>query len=132
MARAASASSAAPLVSSSVAPGAALRRAGAQSGHSRLRRALGLAMIAIPAMPAPNSGPDAATQGPWLDASKAPFNLVLVRPQIPPNTGNVARLCAVTGTRLHLIAPLGFSITQKSLKRAGLDYWNQGHAATWA
>jgi tRNA (cytidine/uridine-2'-O-)-methyltransferase len=52
-----------------------------------------------------------------------PLNVVLVSPQIPPNTGNVARTCAVTGSRLHLVAPLGFSIEEKSLRRAGLDYW---------
>lgn len=54
-----------------------------------------------------------------------PFTLVLVSPQIPPNTGNVARLCAVTGCRLALIEPLGFSIADKELKRAGLDYWDK-------
>ena len=60
------------------------------------------------------------------------LKLVLVRPQIPPNTGNVARLCAVTGTPLHLVAPLGFALTEKKLRRAGLDYWNKVHAATHA
>ena len=54
-----------------------------------------------------------------------PFTLVLVSPQIPPNTGNVARLCAVTGCKLVLIEPLGFSISDKELKRAGLDYWDK-------
>lgn len=54
-----------------------------------------------------------------------PFTLVLVSPQIPPNTGNVARLCAVTGCKLLLIEPLGFSIADKELKRAGLDYWDK-------
>ena len=54
----------------------------------------------------------------------APLHLVLVEPQIPPNTGNVARLCAATGCALHLVAPLGFSIEDRELKRAGLDYWN--------
>ncbi|MFO0597102.1 MAG: tRNA (cytidine(34)-2'-O)-methyltransferase [Myxococcaceae bacterium] len=54
-----------------------------------------------------------------------PFTLVLVSPQIPPNTGNVARLCAVTGCKLVLIEPLGFSIADKELKRAGLDYWDK-------
>ncbi len=49
--------------------------------------------------------------------------LVLVNPQIPPNTGNIARTCAATGTQLHLVAPLGFEITDRYLKRAGLDYW---------
>lgn len=57
---------------------------------------------------------------------------MLVSPQIPPNTGNAARLCAVTGTRLHLVAPLGFRLDEKDLRRAGLDYWNKVHAATWA
>lgn len=51
------------------------------------------------------------------------MHLVLYQPEIPPNTGNVARLCAATRTRLHLIEPLGFSISDKHLKRAGLDYW---------
>lgn len=49
--------------------------------------------------------------------------LVLVEPQIPPNTGNIARTCAATGTELHLVAPLGFEISDRYLKRAGLDYW---------
>jgi len=48
---------------------------------------------------------------------------VLVAPQIPPNTGNVARTCAVTGSHLHLVGPLGFSLESKELRRAGLDYW---------
>ncbi len=48
---------------------------------------------------------------------------MLVTPEIPPNTGSIARLCAATGTRLHLIRPLGFSLDNRSLKRAGLDYW---------
>jgi len=53
-----------------------------------------------------------------------PLHLVLVEPQIPPNTGNVARLCAATGCRLHLVEPLGFSIADRELRRAGLDYWD--------
>jgi tRNA (cytidine/uridine-2'-O-)-methyltransferase len=53
-----------------------------------------------------------------------PFRIVLVEPQIPPNTGNIARLCAGTGTELHLVEPLGFPITDSKLKRAGLDYWD--------
>ncbi|MGI6227019.1 MAG: tRNA (uridine(34)/cytosine(34)/5-carboxymethylaminomethyluridine(34)-2'-O)-methyltransferase TrmL [Peptococcales bacterium] len=52
------------------------------------------------------------------------FNIVLVEPEIPANTGNIARTCAVTNCNLHLIKPLGFSIEDKHLKRAGLDYWN--------
>ena len=51
------------------------------------------------------------------------LHIVLVEPEIPPNTGNIARTCAATGTKLHLVKPLGFSIDDKSLKRAGLDYW---------
>jgi tRNA (cytidine/uridine-2'-O-)-methyltransferase len=54
-----------------------------------------------------------------------PLHLVLVSPQIPPNTGNVARLCAVTGCKLILVEPLGFSIADRDLKRAGLDYWDK-------
>lgn len=52
-------------------------------------------------------------------------NIVLVEPQIPQNTGNVARTCAVTGARLHLVGPMGFKVEDKKLKRAGLDYWSQ-------
>ena len=52
-------------------------------------------------------------------------NIVLVEPQIPQNTGNVARTCAVSGARLHLVGPMGFTIDDKKLKRAGLDYWGQ-------
>lgn len=53
------------------------------------------------------------------------LNIVLAEPQIPQNTGNIARTCAVTGARLHLIKPLGFQIDDKKLKRAGLDYWDK-------
>lgn len=52
------------------------------------------------------------------------LNLVLVEPQIPQNTGNIARTSAATGTRLHLVKPLGFTLDDKKLKRAGLDYWH--------
>ena len=51
------------------------------------------------------------------------FNIVLVEPEIPENTGNIARTCSVTGAILHLVRPLGFSVEDKHLKRAGLDYW---------
>jgi len=51
------------------------------------------------------------------------LRVVLVHPQIPPNTGNIARTCAATGTQLHLVGPLGFEISDRYLKRAGLDYW---------
>ncbi len=52
------------------------------------------------------------------------INVVLVEPEIPQNTGNISRTCVATGTTLHLIKPLGFSLDEKHLKRAGLDYWN--------
>ena len=52
------------------------------------------------------------------------LNIVLFEPEIPQNTGNIARTCAVTGIRLHLIRPLGFDISDKAVKRAGLDYWH--------
>lgn len=52
-------------------------------------------------------------------------HIVLYKPQIPPNTGNIARTCAGTNTALHLIHPLGFDVTDRTLKRAGLDYWNE-------
>ena len=52
------------------------------------------------------------------------LNIVLVEPEIPQNGGNIARTCAATGCRLHLIRPLGFDISEKAVKRAGLDYWN--------
>lgn len=51
------------------------------------------------------------------------FHIVLVEPEIPQNTGNISRTCAVTGAALHLVHPLGFSIDEKHVKRAGLDYW---------
>ena len=54
----------------------------------------------------------------------ATINIVMVEPEIPQNTGNVARTCAATGARLHLVGPMGFKIDDKKLKRAGLDYWH--------
>ena len=53
------------------------------------------------------------------------FNVVLIEPEIPQNTGNIARTCAATNTVLHLVKPLGFSIDEKAVKRAGLDYWDK-------
>lgn len=53
-----------------------------------------------------------------------PLQVALIQPQIPPNTGNIARLCAATDTPLHLIGPLGFSLDESELRRAGLDYWD--------
>ncbi len=59
------------------------------------------------------------------------FNIVLVNPQIPPNTGNIGRLCVNAGAVLHLVKPLGFEIDEKSLKRAGLDYWQKLDVRIW-
>ncbi len=59
------------------------------------------------------------------------MHVVLVEPEIPPNTGNVARLCAATKTRLHLIEPLGFRLDDAQLKRAGMDYWQQVEWQRW-
>ena len=59
------------------------------------------------------------------------MQIVLHEPEIPPNTGNIARTCAVTGTPLHLVGPLGFSISDRHLKRAGLDYWQYLQVSYW-
>jgi tRNA (cytidine/uridine-2'-O-)-methyltransferase len=59
------------------------------------------------------------------------FNVVLVEPEIPPNTGNIGRLCLATGSTLHLIKPLGFAIDDRTLKRAGLDYWKEVEVRLW-
>ena len=53
----------------------------------------------------------------------AQLNVVLLEPEIPANTGNIGRTCVATGTRLHLIEPLGFQLTEKAIKRSGMDYW---------
>ncbi len=60
-----------------------------------------------------------------INISTLPLHIVLVEPQIPQNTGNIARTCACTGAVLHLVKPMGFTVTDAKLKRAGLDYWNQ-------
>ncbi len=59
------------------------------------------------------------------------FNIVLVEPQIPPNTGTIGRLCVNLGATLHLVKPLGFDIDDKAVKRAGLDYWSQLDLVVW-
>lgn len=59
------------------------------------------------------------------------FNVVLVEPEIPPNTGNIARLCLAADATLHLVRPLGFVINDKTLKRAGLDYWKETRVVMW-
>jgi tRNA (cytidine/uridine-2'-O-)-methyltransferase len=60
------------------------------------------------------------------------FNVILVEPEIPPNTGNVGRLCLATRSTLHLVGPLGFSIDDRQLKRAGLDYWDEVDIREWS
>ena len=59
------------------------------------------------------------------------FNVVLIEPEIPPNTGNIGRLCLATGSTLHLVKPLGFSTDDRELRRAGLDYWKEVKVRTW-
>lgn len=59
------------------------------------------------------------------------FNVVLVEPEIPPNTGNIGRLCLATRSRLHLVQPLGFAIDDRQLQRAGLDYWKEVDVQLW-
>ena len=61
----------------------------------------------------------------------ATLNIVLFEPEIPANTGNIGRTCVATGTRLHLIEPLGFSLSEKALKRAGMDYWKDLDVTTY-
>ena len=60
-----------------------------------------------------------------LEASILKLHIVMVEPEIPQNTGNIARTCAIIGAKLHLVHPLGFDISEKSVKRAGLDYWDK-------
>ena len=67
-----------------------------------------------------------------MSRSGSGLNVVLVEPEIPPNTGNVARLCAATRTKLHLIEPLGFDLDDRRLKRAGMDYWQDVDWRKWA
>ncbi len=64
-------------------------------------------------------------------SSDKPYNIVLVEPEIPPNTGSIARLCGATNSVLHLVRPLGFSTDDKHLKRAGLDYWKFINIQYW-
>ncbi len=60
------------------------------------------------------------------------MTVVLLEPEIPPNTGNIARLCSLTGTSLHLIGPLGFSMSDKQIKRSGMDYWERLDYRIWS
>jgi tRNA (cytidine/uridine-2'-O-)-methyltransferase len=64
-------------------------------------------------------------------SATAHLNVVLVEPEIPPNTGNIARFCAATNTMLHLVEPLGFKLDDRALKRAGMDYWQHVTWKTW-
>jgi len=59
------------------------------------------------------------------------LHIVLIEPEIPPNTGNIARLCLAAGARLHLVGPLGFSLDEKALRRAGMDYWDRCDVRQW-
>ena len=59
------------------------------------------------------------------------IHVVLIEPEIPPNTGNIARLCVAAGARLHLVGPLGFSIDDRAVRRAGMDYWQSLDLRTW-
>ena len=63
--------------------------------------------------------------------TEAVFNIVLVEPEIPANTGNIARTCLATDAHLHLVKPLGFSLDNRQLKRAGMDYWHEVRVTTW-
>ncbi|MEI6322782.1 MAG: tRNA (cytidine(34)-2'-O)-methyltransferase [bacterium] len=60
------------------------------------------------------------------------FHIVLIEPEIPQNTGNIARLCVAAGARLHLVGPLGFSIDEKAVRRAGMDYWERVDVQSWS
>ncbi len=62
---------------------------------------------------------------------REPFHIVLIEPEIPPNTGNIGRLCAATGAHLHLVGKLGFSLDDKHMRRAGLDYWPEVKLQQW-
>lgn len=66
-----------------------------------------------------------------MSSAYTPYHIVLVEPEIPPNTGSIARLCGATNSVLHLVRPLGFSTDDKHLKRAGLDYWQHVEIRYW-
>ena len=86
-----------------------------------------------PGTTGPGEGSRAATGSPSRGASTRAtrFHVVLVEPEIPPNTGNIGRLCVAAGASLHLVGPLGFDIDDRSLKRAGLDYWPHLDLSLW-
>ena len=64
-------------------------------------------------------------------SQQAPFNVVLIEPEIPQNTGNIARTCAITGAVLHLVEPMGFRLSSKQLSRSGCDYWEDVEIVRW-
>lgn len=66
-----------------------------------------------------------------MEGEQPSFHVVLVEPEIPPNTGSVGRLCLAAGARLHLVGPLGFSIDDRTVRRAGLDYWDRVDCRQW-
>ena len=66
-----------------------------------------------------------------MEGAQPSFHVVLVEPEIPPNTGSVGRLCLAAGARLHLVGPLGFSIDDRTVRRAGLDYWDRVDCRQW-
>src|SRR5215468_7169798 len=102
----------------------AASRAAANRPASSARRTMSSRGIARPAARAASSCACQAAITPLRSGEPSTaLHVVLVQPEIPPNTGSIARLCAATGTRLHLIRPLGFSLDDRYLKRAGLDYW---------
>lgn len=68
----------------------------------------------------------------WLGGRDLGVNVVLIEPEIPQNTGNIARTCACVGARLHLIEPMGFRLTQRNLARAGCDYWDEVDIVHWS
>ncbi|CAG9461999.1 unnamed protein product [Pedinophyceae sp. YPF-701] len=78
-----------------------------------------------------DDGPELASLGDGKTYHRADLQVVLVHPQIPQNAGNVARTCAATSVALHLVGPLGFDLSDKNLKRAGLDYWPYVAVAVW-
>ena len=73
----------------------------------------------------------ATTPSPAEQATTPPFNIVLIEPEIPQNTGNIARTCAITGAVLHLVEPMGFRLSSKQLSRSGCDYWNDVEIVRW-
>lgn len=77
----------------------------------------------------PQRGKHAAAPG--MERKMAELNIVLYEPEIPANTGNIGRTCVATGTRLHLIEPLGFRLDEKSIRRAGMDYWKDLDVTTY-